>query len=117
MIKPSHRDDSGNITLMALVTIIVVMCGFAIVMQFSKVVVEHNRVKNAVELTALAGATDLIQGPEISCSSSRRIAQSNRIVIEQCLATGADIRIRASSNVSIFGRNYVVREVARAGFE
>ena len=112
----SIRGESGNVTALALTLAVVLFAGLGIATEYCKVVVEHHRVKNAVEAAALAGAQDLFEISGQACLAANEAARTNHVVVDECLATDQDIAIRASSRISLFGRVYIVRENARAGF-
>lgn len=112
----SNSDETGNVTVLALILAVVLIVGLGIATEFCKAVLEHHRVKNAVEAAALAGAQDLLVSGGQACSSAREVAQMNHVAMDGCMATGEDIAIQVSSQISLFGRAYIIRENARAGF-
>jgi secretion/DNA translocation related TadE-like protein len=110
------REEDGNVTLLALVLALVLFVGLGIATEFCKVVIEHHRVKNAAEVAVLAGAQDLFEASGRACLAADEAARANSVEVDECVATNEDIVIRASTQISLFGRAYIVRENARAGF-
>ena len=109
------REEDGNVTVLALVLAMILFVGLGITTEFCKVVIQHHRVKNAVEIAALAGAQDLFEASGRACLAAEEAARANNVEVDECLVTEQDIVVRVSTQISLFGRSYKVRENARAG--
>lgn len=103
--------------MLALILAVALFAGLAITSTFCNVVIEHHRVKNAVDAAALAGAQDLLVGAKQACHAVSETAQTNHVVVDECVSADQDVVVRVSTQLSLFGRSYIVRESARAGYE
>ena len=111
-----RESDSGfaSVVILALVAVLVLVGGLAV--SLGSLAVTRHRAAAAADLSALAGALHVVEGPAAACRVASRIAHAQGAFLEACDVTGGLVLIRVTVRPSGFLATWgVVRATARAG--
>lgn len=95
-----------------LVLLIVTVSGLSL----ASAVLASHRARAAADLAALAGAAMLMRGERAStaCESAARVAAANHGRVQQCVASGAEVRVSVAVHAGVRGLGTATAS-ARAG--
>lgn len=98
---------AGGLVALLLLSVLLSVVGGALV--------THRQVRSAADLSALAGASALQHGRD-ACEAADRSASLNDVTLMDCDVEGMVVTVRVSRLAPrMFGRDLVVRALARAG--
>lgn len=86
------RDD-GVATVYASLGIVVLLAVTGLGVHLGAVVLARQRAETGADLAALAGASKVLQGPDVTCSAVIRVAIANGVDVQSCLVFGADVLV------------------------
>lgn len=94
--------ESGSAAVSGVVAMLLLVVVTITGAQIGAAVVVRHRVTGAADLAALAGAASLLDGDESACEQAKRVAESNRAVLESCSVSGWEVVVRVSA-ITPFG--------------
>lgn len=109
------KSEDGSITMIFVAIMATVVLATIAATTFGKLVIEQRSLQNAVDASALAGASVLLASPGNSCTTSVRIAELNHIEVKSCAASDFDVRLLAMKSVDVLGTTFELTAQARAG--
>ena len=89
------RGDAGTATAMVLgLAAVLVLCG-VVTTALGAVAVARQQVASAADLSALAAAGAVLQGPEVACGRARALAAEVGAVLSSCQVDGERVDVIA----------------------
>jgi secretion/DNA translocation related TadE-like protein len=95
-------DERGSAAVSGVVAMLLLIIVTITGAQIGAALVVRHRVTGAADLAALAGAASVPDGDEIACEQAKRVAESNRSVLESCAVSGWEVVVQVSA-VTPFG--------------
>ena len=108
-MKLDHRDE-GSVTLLATTAMSAILFIFMAIGFGFRLAYEYRTVRQAADLSALAGAAVSAKNPADACSMAVRIAEENQAKIEDCTVLIGEVEVRVHST-----KMPSVKAIARAG--
>lgn len=85
--------DSGSATVLAAVGLAAMLVLLTLGLQVAGAVIARHRAEAAADLAALAGAGQLLLGPEAGCAAAAAIANQNGATVADCSWQDMDVLI------------------------
>ncbi len=107
--------DEGSASL---VTIVVALMLFMVLMlsggamQYISI---HHQVANAADLSALAGAQNMVLGQDAACQSADVIAAANNATLSACEISDPVSAVEVERWITVWGRLFRISATSRAG--
>jgi secretion/DNA translocation related TadE-like protein len=111
----SSSRDRGVATVYACLGIVVLFALTGLALQLGAATIARQRAETGADLSALAGAGKVLQGPDVACAAVVRVAVANKVDVQSCTVTGADVLVMvvARAGAGPFSGSATAR--ARAG--
>lgn len=88
--------DGGVATVYACLGCVLLMIVTGLAVQLGAAVLARQRAETAADLSALAGAAEVLQGPDIACAASVAVASANDAALTSCSVSGPDVLVQVS---------------------
>lgn len=89
------RGDAGTATAMVLgLAAVLLLCG-AVATALGAVAVARHRAASAADLSALAAAAGVLEGPDVACDRARQVAAEVGAVLSRCSVVGDRVDVVA----------------------
>lgn len=85
--------DSGVATVYACLGCVLLLVVTGLAVQLGAGVLARQRAETAADLSALAGAANVLQGPDIACAAAVAVASANDAAAESCSVSGPEVRV------------------------
>jgi secretion/DNA translocation related TadE-like protein len=110
-----HPTDAGVATVYACLGVVVLLVVTGLGVHLGAASLARQRAETGADLSALAGAAKVLQGPDVVCANVVRVAVANRVDVQSCVVTGTDVLVMvvARAGAGPFAGTAVGR--ARAG--
>ena len=112
MGKTADRDEGVSTVFGAMmVGLLIVVTGVCV--RLGGAMLARQQAETAADLGALAGAAEILRGPDAACAEVARVVTANRARLVSCVVDGFDVLVRAEVAAPAFGGTAAAR--ARAG--
>lgn len=107
--------EDGSVTMIFVAMMATLLVVTVAATTFGRLVIAQSNLQNAVDASALAGASILLSSPDQACKTSARIAELNHLEVTSCTMSDFDVRLSARKALHIMGTNIELTARARAG--
>ena len=112
----SRRDDDrGVATVYACLGVVVLLVVTGLGVRLGAAVLARQRAEIGADLAALAGATKVLQGPDVVCAFVVRVAGANQVQVLDCSVQGPDVLVTVSATAGAGPFSGTATGRARAG--
>ncbi len=94
----TDRDDSGVATVYACLGIVVLLIVTGLGLHLGASTLARQRAETGADLAALAGASKVLQGPDVVCATVVRVAVANGVDVQSCSVVGTDVLVTVSAH-------------------
>jgi secretion/DNA translocation related TadE-like protein len=108
------RDD-GVATVVACVCAMVLLIVTGAAMQLGAALLARHRAEIAADLSALAGAAELLQGRPAACGQATTVARANGAAVATCTLDGVDLLVTVTVSARFGPLSATASGRARAG--
>jgi secretion/DNA translocation related TadE-like protein len=85
--------DKGVATVYACLGLVVLFALTGLAVHLGAAVIARQRAETGADLSALAGAAKVLQGPDAACAAVAAVAIANRVDVQSCAVTGTDVLV------------------------
>jgi secretion/DNA translocation related TadE-like protein len=85
--------EKGVATVYACLGIVVLFALTGLAVHLGAAVIARQRAETGADLSALAGAAKVLQGPDRACAAVVVVAAANRVELQSCTLTGTDVLV------------------------
>ncbi len=85
--------DKGVATVYACLGCVLLLVVTGLAVSLGAGVLARQRAETAADLSALAGAAKVLQGPDVACAAAVAVASANGAAAESCSVSGPDVRV------------------------
>ncbi len=120
----SGRDERGVATVYACLGVVILLAVTGLAVHLGAAALARQRAENGADLAALAGASAVLQGPDLACAAVVRVGAANGVEVQSCSVQGPEVLVTAfaragagpfSGTATGRARAGPVREVVEAG--
>ena len=83
--------DQGVATVYACLGIVVLFALTGLAAHLGAATLARQRAETGADLSALAGAAKVLQGPDMACAAVVQVAVVNEVDVQSCTVTGTDV--------------------------
>ena len=85
--------DQGVATVYACLGIVVLFALTGLAVHLGAAAIARQRAETGADLSALAGAAKVLQGPDAACAAVEQVAVVNGVDVQSCTVTGTDVLV------------------------
>lgn len=90
----TDREDAGVATVYACLGIVVLLAVTGLGLHLGAAGLARQRAETGADLAALAGASKVLQGPDVVCAAVVRVAVANGVDVQSCSVVGTDVLVQ-----------------------
>jgi len=91
--RPIGSRDRGVATVYACLGIVLLFALTGLAVHLGAATIARQRAETGADLSALAGAAKVLQGPDAACAAVVRVAAANGVEVQSCTVSGADVLV------------------------
>lgn len=89
----NERDDRGVATVYACLGVVVLLAVTGLGLHLGAATLARQRAETGADLAALAGASKVLQGPDVVCAAVVTVAAANGVDVQSCAVRGTDVLV------------------------